>query len=209
MHLERNSELESEHTKIVLDRNALNEGNQILRREVTSATEKLIEINKDRNKLQAELKHYDQLVKDNEVLIDAKEHTILSMKSEIEKIESRIVFVTHEKEELSTKILAAERHFDQTQRQYQEKLENMEEIIAQNRKQKDKWANNYDKEQRSHIMTKEELVNTQAQVQDLEVNISNLKSSINILKKINKDNEHHTDDINGQVSFKLKMNLNF
>ena len=159
-----------------------------------------MEINKDRNKLQAELKHYDNLIKENEILIDAKEHTILSLKSEIEKIELRIVFVTREKEELSTKVLVAERHFDQTQRQYEEKLENLNDIIAQNRKQKDKWANNYEKEQRSHMITKEELVAVQAQVQDLEVNMNNLKSSIKILKRINKDNEAHSDEINNNVS---------
>ena len=160
----------------------------------------MIEINKDRNKLQAELKHYNNLIKENETLIVAKEHTILSLKSEIEKIESKIVSITREKEELLTKTLVVERHFDQTRKQYEEKLENLNDIIAQNRKQKEKWANNYEKEQRSHMITKEELVAVQAQVQDLEVNMSNLKSSINILKRINKDNETHADEVNNNVS---------
>lgn len=175
------------------------ENYETIKHEIDAATEKISEINKARNKLQKEMKYIEKKYSDVNALIEAKDHNINSLRDEVDKSEIKLNQIVHEKDELQQKLTANERTYDLAYKQFQEQLANIENISNQNRKQKEVWANNFQKEQKSHALTKDELAKAQATAKDLELTINNLKTSATALRKLNADSETRTTEVNSQL----------
>lgn len=147
-----------------------------------SATERLTLTNKARNKLQAEIKLFESRIKDREQVIRQKDKAIDEFKEEIDRLETKIAYNEQQKNDLQGMLNTVEHHFDQTQKEYEERINNINEIANQNRKKKEIWASNFEKEQKAHTATMEELVKTQSKLKEVENSLSNLKISTKALK---------------------------
>ena len=52
---------------------------------------------------------------------------------------------------------------------------------------KEAWANNFEREQKSHTLTMEELVKSQTKIKELENTVSNLQITLKSVQKLNTD----------------------
>jgi len=104
------------------------------------------------------------------------------LKKHLEKAEIEISKVNNEKDKLEANISTAERHYDHSQKLYEEKIAAITEISNQNKKKKETWASNYEKEQISHSETLEELTKTQTKLKETEMTLNNLKISTGAIK---------------------------
>lgn len=138
--------------------------------------------NKARNKLQSDIKVLENRIKDHENTIHQKELSIEELKEESDRLETKIAYLQQEKNDLQGLLTSAEHHFDQSQKEYEERISNINDIANQNRKKKEIWASNFEKEQKAHTATMEELVKTQSKLKEVENALNNLKISTKALK---------------------------
>lgn len=184
---------------MLLDRDAFRDQAEVKNNELLSVTLKLVEINKSRNKLQGDIKFYEDKIDDLKRRISTSSINLEAIRNEIERADSEIMKLTNEREDLKSKITHAERHYDQSQKQYEEKISAISEVANQNKKKKETWANNYEKEMKSHSDTKEELIKTQTKLKEIEMTLNNLRISTKAIKKMNNDNEERNSEINNQL----------
>ena len=124
-------------------------------------------------------------IKENENIIHDKEQAIEGFKEEIDRLETKIAYMHQEKNDLQSMLTTSEfsfRHFDQSQKEYEERIASINEIANQNRKKKETWASNFEKEQKAHTATMEELVKTQSKLKEAENALNNFKISTKALK---------------------------
>lgn len=156
-------------------------------------------MNKSRNQLQVEIQNLEKTLSEYKSLIKSTKHDLEEAKHNYEKSEDRIVKLIQEKEDLISKLNVSERHYDEAQKQYEERLASINEIAIQNKKKKEKWASNYESEQRAHSQTMEELVKIQTKLKETEMQFSSLKISTQAMKKLNADNDQRNSEINDQM----------
>jgi len=158
-----------------------------------------VKINKARNKTQADLKFYENKIKEIKGQLIQANDNLEGNRKQLERADIEISRLNNEKDNLNAKLANSERHYDQSQKQYEEKIIAITEISDQNKKKKEVWASNYEKEQRAHSETLEELIKTQTKLKETEMSLNNIKISAKSFKKMNSDNEERNVEINNQL----------
>jgi hypothetical protein len=199
INLDAHKTLDDQYSIVVADRDALKEEWDVKSSELESVTGKLFVMNKSRNLLQIEIQNIQKTVSEYKSLIKSTKHDLEEAKHNNENSEDKIVKLVQEKEDLISKLNISERHYDEAQKQYEERIASINEIAIQNKKKKEKWASNYENEQRAHTATMEELVKTQTKLKETEMQLSSLKISTKAMKKLSADNDQRNSEINNQM----------
>jgi chromosome segregation ATPase len=197
--IEEYNKLENEHAIVLIDRDAYKYEAEIKNNELSTVTVKLGEINKSRNKLQTEMASFNEKIKELKKRVSKSITTISSLRMDLERADNMIMQLRNESEDLNSKIILAERNYDQSQTQYEEKITALTEMANQNKKKKESWANNYEKEMKAHSDTKEELIKSQTKLKEVEMASNNLRIASKAVKKQSTDNEERNSEINNQL----------
>lgn len=132
-------------------------------------------MNKARNKNQIDIKFLEKKITELKSTISNKDIIINQLRHEYDNADAKLMILTQERDDLVSKLTISERHYDQAQKQYEERLASINEIAQQNRKKKENWASNFEKEQKAHAETMEELIKTQTKLKETEMALNNLK----------------------------------
>lgn len=197
--IEKYENIEREHSSVVLDKNLYKEKFINIEKELILVTEKLVQVNKARNKVLTDSKFYERKVQELKLILSKNEDNTVNLKRQLERADIEIIKANNDKNELESNIANAERHYDHSQKQYEDKIAAITEISNQNKKKKESWASNYEKEQTLNSETQEELLKVQTRLKETEMILNTLKISSKVIKKLSNDNEKRNIEINHQL----------
>ncbi|CAI2364608.1 unnamed protein product [Moneuplotes crassus] len=174
-HQANHNKLDDKYQILLMDNKSCKETLKSREQELHEVTEKLKSINKARNKGKTELNVLEKKIRELQGLLDKSQEDQEMLTKRLENTTSELTKIHSEKEEVQNKLKDTERYHAHSIKQYEDKLSTAMEISAQNKKKKEAWAQNYEKEQSSHSLTMSNLTKLQTTLKETQLNLQTLK----------------------------------
>ncbi len=112
-----------------------------------------------------------------------KEATVERLKREIEKLHKRLSEMEMQNDQLDIKKKSAEKQSEIQRKQLLEKISNLNEVISHEKDTREQWIQRYEKEQKNHMQTSNELLMLKGSLQDHMLKVKNLEIVVESLTK--------------------------
>ena len=150
--------LEREHTSMKVNYQHIQDEHATLKADYDNVSEKLHLSNKVRNEkeeLLADKTKQMHLLNEN---YTEKEATVERLKREIEKMHKRLSEMEMQNDQLDIKKKSAEKQSEIQRKQLLEKISTLNEVISHEKDTREQWIQRYEKEQKNHMQTSNELL---------------------------------------------------
>jgi chromosome segregation ATPase len=114
--------------------------------------------NKVRHETEIKLGEEFEKAKGLQEVVKMKDDALVRKQNEIEELDKRIIDIERQNEALDIKKQSIERQFELTKKQLNEKVNNLNEIISNEKETRDQWIERYEKEQKDHTIASAQLL---------------------------------------------------
>lgn len=163
---ERHDRLDKEHTALRVSHEHVTEEHRAMKLDYESVSEKLRLANRVRNEKEELLNEKMKALHKMSENFQEKEHQVERLKKEVDKLSKRLQDTELLNDALEIKRRSIEKQAEVQRRQLLEKVAALNDVIAAEKDTREVWINRFEKEQKAHIATSNELLHTKGVLQD-------------------------------------------
>ena len=175
--------LDKEHTSLKVQYEHIKEEYEMLKLEFESVQDKLKKSNKARNEKEEILSDKLLLIVQLQDTIKERDSQLEKNRKEFEKLNKRLAEVERQNDQLEIKKKSLDKQAEIQRKQLLDKIQNLNELVSAEKDTREMWINRYEKEQKQHILTNTDLLQTKGAYQDAMLKVKNLEIIIDSLTK--------------------------
>ena len=129
-----------------------------------------------------------------------KEAHIERLKKEVEKVNRRLTEMEQRNDELDIKKRSIEKQQQVQNKQLIEKIKNLMDAISQEKDTRELWIGRYEREQKTHMATSNELLTVKGQMQDLQLKVKQRELEVESVAKARDLHKHNNEKLTSQLT---------
>lgn len=171
-----------------------------MRLDYDSVADKLRVSNKVRNEKEELLTDKLKLCIQLQDHIKDRDYQIEKLRKEIEKLTKRLSEVERQNDALEIKKKSIDKQAEIQRKQLLDKIQTLNELVSAEKDTREMWINRFEKEQKQHIQTNTDLLQTKSELQDALLKIKNHEITIESVNKGNDSFKSSNEDLQKALS---------